>query len=309
MPEKVWCSLPTNEENAIKGVINSIGGKNLTDLSINQLIEKLENNQAAGWLEVFSQYNAIPSIRNMNTAEMLGRTRSVKRKFRQNGYDQLENREFPPNQLLSLIILCYTNPTLIGPKLCKALNEGDEVNIRKEILENSAYVTAQGRVVPSQSNLRLVNYALSANDTSVKLPNGVLNRIREGARNKNITLAEFGCSPKIDVRSSRSINGVNQSIHLPLQVNDTDTGPMLINGSSAVTHNAGNSISNGDLLIGAVAFYRIFKNLPVIRPVLSNIGKDLAKATEYIGSFFSCKTPELAAQVQQKTFIPSVAKP
>jgi hypothetical protein len=268
MRETVWCSLPSNkkgEKNKLIEVINSIESKNLTNLSINQLIDKLDNNQAVGWRDVFSEYNAIPSIMNMNASEMLSRTRSVRLKFRQRGYDKLENRKFPPNQLLSLVILCYTSPALIGPKLCKALNEDDAVGIKREMLENSAFVSKQGRVVSSQSNLRVLSTALFFNDTSIELPNGVLKRIREGARNKNITLDEFGCSPEIDVRSfrdNRSINGVNQSIHLHSQANSTDTGPMLINGSSAVAHNAVNPISNENLLIGGWAFFQIARNIP-----------------------------------------------
>ncbi|WP_342220453.1 hypothetical protein [Rickettsiella endosymbiont of Miltochrista miniata] len=306
MPETLWRSLPTNEANKLKTVIKSIDNKNLTNLSANQLIEKLENNQATNWLEVLSQYNAIPSINNMNSSEMLGRTKSVTRKFRQRGYDQLENREFQPNQLLSLVILCYSNPNLIGPNLCKALNDNNVDNIKKEILENSARVG--DRVVPWASNLRLLNYALYANDTSVELPNGVLNRIREGARQRNISLVEVGGSPEIEVRSSRSINAVNQPVQLPLQVNATDTGPMLINGS-AVTHNAVNSISNSDMLIGGWALFQIARNTPV-GAIFGNVAKDFVTAGKYVGSFFSSKAPELTDQVEQKTpFLSSVAKP
>lgn len=321
MPEKVWCSLPADEEKKLKRTINSIESKNLTSLSVNQLIEKLEKNQAAGWLDVLSQYNAIPSISNMviSKEQVLIRAKGVRTKFdakdkqtNQISYPDLKNKIFSPNELLSLVILCYSNPNLIGPNLCKALNDNNVENVKKEILENSAFVRAKNRVVPWASNLRLLNYALYSNDTSVELPNGVLNRIREGARSNNITLVEVGGSPEIDVRFSRdnrSING-NQSIHLPFsQANDTDTGPMLINGSSAVTHNAVNSISNEDLLVGGWALFQIARNTPV-GAIFGNIAKDFVTAGKYVGSFFSSKAPELLGQVQEKTtLLSSVAKP
>lgn len=308
MSETVWVSLPLQEKNALTKVINSIESKNLTSLSVNQLIEKIENDQAPRWFEVLRQYNSIPSVNNIESLEMLDRAKSVKRKFKQRGYEQLENREFQPNQLLGLVILCYSNPNLIGPKLCKALSDNNVDNIKKEILENSARVG--DRVVPWASNLRLLNYALYSNDTSVELPNGVLNRIREGARQKNISLVEVGGSLEIDVsRDSPSINGVNQPIPLHLQANDTYAESKLIEGSASVSaHNTANFSNGNDLVIGGLAGFHILKSLPVISPVLRNMGKDLVTASKHIGSFFSSKDPELADQVEQKTFLSSVTK-
>lgn len=125
MSEILWVSLSLKEKNTINNVVNLIGSKNLTTLSINQLIEKLEKNQAVSWLDVLSQYN---SIHNMNSSnkKMLSRAKCMREKFREQGYEALENREFPPNQLLSLIILCYTHPNSIGPKLSRALNKHDK---------------------------------------------------------------------------------------------------------------------------------------------------------------------------------------
>ncbi len=140
MSETLWITLPIYEENALKEILNLIVSKNLTNLSINQLIEKIENYQAADWLEILGQYNSIPSINNINLSQILTRANSVKNKFdRKNSenqiiYPNLKNEPMTPNQLLSLVILCYSNPNLIGPKLCKALNEGDEANVKKEYL-------------------------------------------------------------------------------------------------------------------------------------------------------------------------------
>lgn len=194
MTEKLWISLPSNEETALKEVINSITNKNLTNLSINQLIEKLENNQAADWLVVLGQYNSIPSINNMDVSneEVLGRARSVRNKFDiknledQILYPDLKNKILDPNQLLSLVILCYSNPSLIAPELCKALNKNDVAAIKHEILENSARV--EDRVAPWASNLRLANYALYANDTTVRLPVDVINRVKNETIQKRLTV-------------------------------------------------------------------------------------------------------------------------
>lgn len=184
MSETLWITLPTNEENELKAILNLIVTKNLDNLSINQLIEKIKNHQAQDWLEVLGHYNSIVSINNINLSQILTRAISVKDKFdRENSknqiiYPNLKNQVFTPNQLLGLIILCYSNPNLIGPKLCKAINDNNVADIKKEILENSSYVRAENRVVPWILNLRLANYALYANDTSVSLPVAVINRVK-----------------------------------------------------------------------------------------------------------------------------------
>lgn len=187
MSETLWITIPTNEENELKNIISLIFSKNLTNLSIKQLIEKLENNQAADWIEVLAQYNAIPSVNNMSTSEMLNRSKSVRDKFGQQGYSQLKDRQFEPRELLSLVILCYSNPVLIGPKLCKALNDNNSADLKKEMIENSAYRKSENRVLPSQSNLRLLSTALYFNDTDIRLPNSVIDRVtREAIRDGRI---------------------------------------------------------------------------------------------------------------------------
>lgn len=344
MPETLWVTLPTNEENKLKEVINLISSKNLTNLSVNQLIEKLENNHAGDWLDVFNQYNAIPSINNMNLSEILSRTRSVANKFRQRGYDQLENRALPMNQLLSLVILCYSNPNLIGPKLCRALNDSNLGNIKKEILENSARVG--NRVAPWASNLRLANYALYANDTSVRLPVAVINRV------KNETLQNGRTVHIVDQRggfdewvngTERAVRGVRSANHetelgpyqilqslqsgenlsensqsmTPLALNSSipqSTDRPLIDGAdSGSAHNTANFSNENDLLIGGLVGIQVLKNLPVITPVLRNIGKDLVAAGKHVGNFFSNNNSEPAEQLEQKNPVSSavanVAKP
>lgn len=189
--EILWYRLPWAEKAKMEDVIKLIASKNLTKLSINQLIEKLEDNQAADWIEVLEKYNSIPSIKNMDTSQILVRAEGVRGKFEQRGYPQLKDREFEPRELLSLIILCYSNLNLIGPKLCKALNDNNEAAIKKEILENSARVG--DRVAPWASNLRLANYALYANDTTVLLPVDMTNRVqRETLANDkyNVTMID-----------------------------------------------------------------------------------------------------------------------
>ena len=137
MSETLWITLPTNEENELKAILNLIVTKNLDNLSINQLIEKIKNHQAQDWLEVLGHYNSITSINNINLSQILTRAINVKNKFdRENSkngiiYPHLKNQVFTPNQLLGLIILCYSNPNLIGPKLCKALNDNNEADIKK----------------------------------------------------------------------------------------------------------------------------------------------------------------------------------
>lgn len=54
MREILWISLPEQESVDIKGVINYINKKNLPSLSVEQLLEKLINNQADGWSQVIT---------------------------------------------------------------------------------------------------------------------------------------------------------------------------------------------------------------------------------------------------------------
>lgn len=324
MSETLWITIPTNEENKLKNIISLISSKNLTNLNIKQLIGKLENNQAADWIEVLAQYNAIPSVKNINTSEMLNRAESVRDKFGERGFPNLKDRQFEPRELLSLVILCYSNPNLIGPKLCKALNDNNETNVKKEILENSSYVSAQNRVVPWTLNLRLVNYALYANDTSVRLPVEVINRVKsetiQNGRTVHIVDQRGGFDEWVNgtERASRAKrSNVSEldsySILQSLQSGEHDiTGQIHSesqldlpasasqigysgNGSEPVTevlplhatNNAASAINNENLAIAGLVGFHIFRNLPVVSPVMSNIGKDLKRAGQYVGSLFS----------------------
>lgn len=348
MNETLWITLPTNEENALKNVTNLIFSKNLTDLSINQLIEKLENNQAAGWLEVLGQYNAIPSVNNINTSEMLIRAKGVRNKFELRGYPQLKDREFEPGELLSLIILCYSNPNLIGPKLTKALDEADESNIKKEMLENSARVG--NRVAPWASNLRLLSTALYFNDTDIRLPTNVIDRvttetIRDGRvvrkldqrggfeewidgparargdgatarmkRNEHEELDTYLILQSLqEGRTTSGEDHMQSQLDIPasgLPINYSGNGSELVTESLTLygTNNAANSNSSygNVLLIGSLALFQIARSSPV-GAVVGNMGKDLAAASKYVGSFFS-KNSECADQEQKTVLLSPTAK-
>lgn len=205
MSETLWITVPTNEENQLKKVIKSITD-NLSNLTLNNLISyfEIKNNceqgiavdnclEANKWQNILRNYSAIigPTHLNTNTSEIKGRLNSIKNKFRQHGKIGLANVVFQPNELMCLLIMCYSNPSLIGPNLCKALddrrnaknnnNEVEIVNqqklIKEEMLENSAYSYALGRVLTSQSNLRLMSTELFFNDTNIRLPKSVIDRV------------------------------------------------------------------------------------------------------------------------------------
>lgn len=339
MSETLWITLPTNEENELKAILNLIVTKNLDNLSINQLIEKIKNHQAQDWLEVLGHYNSITSINNINLSQILTRAINVKNKFdRENSkngiiYPLLKNQVFTPNQLLGLIILCYSNPNLIGPKLCKALNDNNEADIKKEILENSSYVRAQNRVVPWTLNLRLANYALYANDTSVRLPVAVINRVKnetiQYGRTVHLVDQRGGFDEWVNgtERAVRSVRAANDEIKLDsyqiLQSLQSDEQGLSDNSQFITTlpsnhslpqvndyqltnrpssdHNAANSSNGNSLIMGSLIGFHVFRNLPIISPVLRNVHKDIVTAASHIGSFFSKHNPEHAEQLEQKT--------
>lgn len=354
MSETLWITLPLNEENALKAVINSIASKNLINLSINQLIEKLENNQAADWLEVLSQYSSIPSINNMDVSneKVLGRARSVRNKFdRKNTenqifYPDLKNETFAPNKLLGLVILCYSNPNLIGPKLCKALNAGDAANIKKEILENSARVG--DRVAPWASNLRLANYALYANDTSVRLPVNTINRVKNETIQKGLTVHivdqrggfdEWVNGTERAARSERAIGSedpyavwqslrsseedgfsdeksqeaVLSSVSAEVYFDSVDDSPPLIHQEAPflnVTNNAASVSSLNGILVSGLALFHVANQIPVVGPVMRNICKDAKNAISFMGNVFSKDETEHSDQIGEKTpLLSSIAKP
>lgn len=326
MDELLWITLPINEKNSLKNVISLISSRNLTNLSINQLIEKLENNQAADWLDVLGQYHAIPSINNINVSEMLDRAKGVSCKFGQRGYPQLKDREFESQALLSLIILCYSNPNLIGPKLCKALNEADETTIKKEMLENSARVG--NRVAPWASNLRLMSTALYFNDTDIRLPNSVIDRvttetIRDGrivrkldqrngfeeliegpTRARRVGMVDRVKRDQSEIDSYYVLwpqladSAIAAQNHTRFQLDSSvSVSTMGYSGDKPevstealplhTTNNAAKSIHNESLAIAGLVGFHLFRNFPVISPVVHNVGKDLKRAGQYVGSLFS----------------------
>lgn len=316
MNETLWITIPTNDENALKNVINLIASKNLTDLSINQLIEKLENDQAADWREVLTQYNNIPSLMsNTNPSEMLDRSKSVRDKFGLRGYSQLKDRQFEPCELLSLIILCYSNPVLIGPKLCKALNDNNNVDVKKEMLEKSAYRRSENRVLPSQSNLRLISTALFFNDTTIRLPVAVINRVKNetiqqgrfvhiidqsggfdewvngterAARNQRALEMEDSYAVLQSLQSYESSEnfvstylGASTSA-LPISGNQSELTPEVL--ALKTTSNAATSVNLSPILVMGAAAFACANHIPVISAVGRNIKKSVT-------SFFSDAKP------------------
>lgn len=288
MNETLWISLPQQQINGLEEVANLIKNKNIKNLSINQLIEKLGCSpeadcywEADSWIKFLGRYNAIPGVNNLDTSEMLNRAESVRDKFEQHGYSNLKDKIYSPNELISLVILCYSNPNLIGAKLSKALNENDNAGIQREILENSALVRAQGRVVPWASNLRLLNYALYANDTSVQLPTGVLNRIRAGAEANHISLYEIGNQ----LREIRSTCNTNEPVYLELQDNRPYVDHKLI-GESPAAYNTVSGNNSNEMLIGGLVGFHVLSNVPVVSAVIRNMGNSLSSGLSSVASFF-----------------------
>lgn len=339
--ETLWTTLPTNEENALKEVIKSITNKNLASLSVNQLIEKLETKQAADYREVFGQYNSIPSINNMDDSKILDRAKSVRSKFdtKNRGqiiYPDLKDKIFLPNQLLSLVILSYSNSNLIGPKLRKALNDDNSEDVKREILEDSAYVRAQNRVAPWASNLRLVNYAFYANDTLINLPVIVINRVinettiqqehivkivdqrggfeevvngPERARSERAIASEdsFAALQSLQLDEEEDTSEHDYS-KLPFPVStqqdfyfEDSYGPFIEGSTTSNTTSHATSTSNlNDRLIGSLAFFHIARNIPVVGAVAGNIFKDIGRGIHRVGNFFSNNNTEHAEQLEQK---------
>lgn len=228
MAETLWITLPSNEENKLKEVIQSIKTENLMDLSLYQLLNYFDRKkdceqgtvidyclyeEADKWQNILRNYSAIieqgKPIIHLNTSvdEILSRLNSIRSQFRSHGKSELSDKLFKPNELMCLLIMCYTNPTLIGPNLCRSLKDNNRINIEKEMLENSAYNTQQNRVLPFSSNLRLLSTALYFNDTNIRLPVGVINRVvTETIRDGRIVI-------KLDQRGGfrEEINGIERA--------------------------------------------------------------------------------------------------
>lgn len=302
MRETLWIFLPKKEAEDVKRILNFINEKKLSALSVKQLLQKLIDNQADHWRQALVQYNNIASVR-IDLSKLLVRTLDVNNQFLRH-QEKLENKLFKPNELISLIILCYSDPNLIGQKLCKALQDNNNKGIAKQILENSAYVKTQGRVVPKLSNLRLLNYAFYANDTSVQLPNAVRNRIRRGAIEKGITLLEVGQFTYINstywATHSSFLNHTANTISFEQWKVESFSYPAISSEKSTSATNSGNNNNISRLLaVGLVGFY-VFKNLPVVGQVACNVGKDIRNVTNHIGNFFSMKHTEYLRQVEKK---------
>ncbi|KAF5271642.1 hypothetical protein FQR65_LT05263 [Abscondita terminalis] len=297
-----------------------------------------ETGKAADWISVLTEYNKIPALRgNTSPTEMLGRSRSVRDKFAERGFPDLQVRQFEPRELLSLVILCYSNPTLIGHNLCTALNDDNTANVKKEMIQFSAYRTSENRVLPSQSNLRLLSTGLYFNDTNIRLPQSVIDRVtRETIRDERIVTkwderggftevidgptrarnAEIAPRKRRDVsridnyhiwRSLKAESGIvgeeHTSAELAMPASTSQIG-YSGNESELVTalplhakNNVASSINNENLAIVGLVGFHIFRNLPVVSPVMSNIGKDLKKAGQYVGNLFS----RAESEQQEKT--------
>lgn len=249
MSETLWITLPTNEENELKEVINSIKREDLRNLSLNQLLSDFQAKknydqgetvifsmyeEANKWQNILRNYSAIieqgkQEIHlNTDTVEMLSRMNSVKSKFREHGKSELAEKEFAPNELLCLIIMCYTNPTLIGPKLCQALKDNNLENIKKEMIENSAYSKAQRRVLPFSSNLRLLSTALYFNDTTITLPTSMVDRVTRETIQKGLIVRKVdqrgGFTEVIDGPARAS---VQENAHRKRDVSEIDRHAVL----------------------------------------------------------------------------------
>ncbi|WP_342227907.1 hypothetical protein [Rickettsiella endosymbiont of Rhagonycha lignosa] len=331
MSETLWITIPTNEENELKNIISSISSKNLSNLSIDQLVKKLQNNQAADWIAVLAQYNAIPSVNNINTSEMLNRAKSVRNKFAERGFPDLQVRQFEPRELLSLVILCYSNPTLIGRNLCTALNDNNNENVKKEMIQFSAYRKSEDRVLPSQSNLRLLGTAIYFNDTNISLPQSVIDRVtRETIRDGRIVrkLDQRGGFeevingparasvqenahrkrdvPEIDshaVFQSLQSGESSREVFVPSNIGDASSSasPISYGNQSELTPqvlslNATNNAANtnnlhGNVLLGAWFFSCVAK-----------------PAYDYVGSFFS-KAEHIEQPEKEAALLSPTAKP
>ncbi|WP_342147082.1 hypothetical protein [Rickettsiella endosymbiont of Aleochara curtula] len=302
MREILWISLPEQVAQEINNVLKFINKRKLPSLSVKQLLLDLIDNKANDWKQVFAHYNNITAVDDINLSELLAKTLSLNNQFLRHE-EALEDKLFKPNQLISLIILCYSDPDLVGRKLCKALKDNNSKGIAKEILENSAYVKAQRRIVPAVSNLRLLNYAFYANSPAVQLPDTVRNSVRAGTVREDITLLEVG-----------QFSFINQSfwrpVAAPLKNNASiyfETSPAIESSTylavtaekSSLPTNAGNSNHIDSVLVGSLAFFHLVKNTPVLGVVVGNIHKDIGNTLRYIRNFFLKQNTLRPEQIEQ----------
>lgn len=319
MREILWISLPEKIVISIDRILKFINEKKLNSLSVKQLLLKLINkkvsNQTESWKQVFEKYNNITTVNDIDLSQLHLKALSLNNQFLR--YEEkLENKLFKPNELISLIILNYSDSELIGSELCKALKTNNKKRVAKEILENSAYVKTEKRIVSSVSNLRLLNYALYANDTSVLLPKTVRNRIRKGTVRKGITLLEVGHFPSVNrsywlnLPPSSGNANILDAASIPLEELQADEH----SGYRAITQrkfslpaNSGSSNDISSVLVCMLALFSLSRIRPIdtifcnlYRAIFRNLCRDMGNLINYIGNFFSKKNLPTTEHVEQK---------
>ncbi len=322
MREILWISLPEQVAQETNKILEFINEKKLNSLSVKQLLLKLINkkvsNQTKSWKHVFEKYNDITAVKDIDLSLLHLKALSLNNQFLRYE-EELENKLFKPNELISLIILNYFDSELIGSELCKALKTNNKKKIAKEILENSAYVKTEKRIVSSVSNLRLLNYALYANDTSVLLPKTVRNRIRKGTMRKGITLLEVGQFPSmnrsywLNLPPSSGNTNILDAASIPLEELQADEP----SGYRAITQrkfslpaNTGNSNDISSVLVFMLALFSLSRITPIdtifcnlYSAIFRNLCRDMGNVANYIGNFFSKKNLPTTEHVEHKKSI------
>jgi hypothetical protein len=186
--ETLWVYLPEREQQAINNIIQYIGERELGSCSVDNLLNQLSFNRADDWIQALSDYNQMLS-KKIILRNMPFKVAGLQGKF-QKYQSGLNARNFESHELLALVILYYENPALISQKLCSALTAENSNDIYKAIIDNSDLVrkTRAARMTAQTSNLRLLNYALYANDSSVQLTDEIKDKIIADAAKKNITV-------------------------------------------------------------------------------------------------------------------------
>lgn len=306
MREILWITLPKQVAQETNKILEFINEKKLNSLSVKQFLLKLINkkvsNQTKSWKHVFEKYNDITAVKDIDLSLLHLKALSLNNQFLRYE-EELENKLFKPNELISLIMLCSSGADLVGPKLCKALKDSNNKSIAKEILENSSYVKAQRRIVPSDSNLCLLNYALYANDVSVRLPDSVRNKVRAGAVREGVTLLEVGQFSFINQSYWQPLSAPlknNASIYFETSPTiESSTYLAVIAEKSSLPTNAGNSNYIDSVLVGSLAFFHLVKHTPALGVVVRNIHKDIGNTLRYIRSFFPKQNTLHPEQVEQ----------
>lgn len=129
MREILWISLPEQVAQETNKILEFINEKKLNSLSVKQLLLKLINkkvsNQTKSWKHVFEKYNDITAVKDIDLSLLHLKALSLNNQFLRYE-EELENKLFKPNELISLIILNYFDSELIGSELCKALKTNNK---------------------------------------------------------------------------------------------------------------------------------------------------------------------------------------